>query len=293
MATIIKAGNATTGVNITGDATGNLQLNTGPSAGTPGMLIDTNQYVYGYTAGQSNGGLIEARQFYRLNANSAGGTNSGTRQGIFTSGQSTASSITLTTLTVGGTISGTFAVGQLISGPNVTTDTYITAVLGANQYTVSISQTAASAAINSYSGVNLASSTVYAFECKYFLQKSAGTSNHTVGFSFGGNATLNNIVWGGQCWNNGSNTVPVTTNNFVGWQFSNANQVFTSNISTSGAWLMATFEGTVSILAGGTFIPAYTLSAAPGGAYFLTTGTYFNIYPVGAAGSNTVIGNWV
>lgn len=293
MPTIIKAGNASTGLNIAGDATGVLQFRTGPSTGTPGVLIDANQYVYGYTAGQAGGGLIESRQFYRANANLPSGTNSGTQQGIFTNGTSTASSIAITTLTVGGTVNGTFAVGQLISGPNVTTGTYITAVLGSNQYTVSISQTAAAGIVNSYSGVNLTSATVYAFECKYFMKKTVGTTGHTIGFSFGGNATLNNLVYGGQTVLNGSNAAPVSTNNFVGWAESNANTVWTTNITSAGAWIMATLEGTVSILAGGTFIPAYTLSAAPGGAYLAAAGTYFNIYPISASGANTVIGSWV
>jgi hypothetical protein len=147
MSTILKAGSSASGMNLAGDATGRLQINTGSGAGTPGFLVDENQYLYGYSAGQSGSGLVEARQLWRLNANGLGGTNSATQQGIFTRGTSTASSITLTTLTVGGTVNGTFAVGQLISGPNVTTGTYITALGtgtgGAGTYTVSISQTAA------------------------------------------------------------------------------------------------------------------------------------------------------
>ena len=51
-------------------------------------------------------------------------------------------------------------------------------------------------------------------------------------------------------------------------------------------------RGTVSIATGGTFIPQYSLSAAPGGAYTTQLGSYFLIYPLGASGSNTSIGTW-
>lgn len=65
---------------------------------------------------------------------------------------STASSISGTTLTVGGTVTGTFQVGQTLSGTGVTANTTITALGtgtgGAGTYTVSTSQTVSSTAIN-------------------------------------------------------------------------------------------------------------------------------------------------
>lgn len=67
-------------------------------------------------------------------------------------GSGTASSIAGTTLTVGGTVTGNFAVGQTISGTGVTAGTIITALGtgtgGAGTYTVSISQTVASTTIS-------------------------------------------------------------------------------------------------------------------------------------------------
>jgi hypothetical protein len=65
---------------------------------------------------------------------------------------STASSISGTTLTVGGTVTGTFQVGQTLSGTGVTANTTITALGtgtgGTGTYTVSASQTVSSTAIN-------------------------------------------------------------------------------------------------------------------------------------------------
>jgi hypothetical protein len=59
--------------------------------------------------------------------------------------------IAATTLTVSAVASGTLAVGQLLTGPNVAPSTYITALGtgtgGTGTYTVGVSQTAASAAI--------------------------------------------------------------------------------------------------------------------------------------------------
>ena len=51
-------------------------------------------------------------------------------------------------------------------------------------------------------------------------------------------------------------------------------------------------SGTVSVNAGGTFIPQYSLSAAPGGAYTTAAGSYMKISPLSASGSATNIGGW-
>ncbi|MEK7752212.1 MAG: hypothetical protein AAB654_09875, partial [Acidobacteriota bacterium] len=62
-------------------------------------------------------------------------------------------SIAATTLTITAVTSGTLSVGKVISGTNVTSGTYITAILtgtgGVGTYTVSYSQTVASTTINS------------------------------------------------------------------------------------------------------------------------------------------------
>lgn len=298
MASILKAGSTTSPGNFSSDNTGYLQLNSGTgTAGVPAINIDPNQTILAYTRGQTAGGIVPAQQYYRLNAADTGGQNITTQQGIFSNGNSTASSISGTTLTVGGTITGTFAVGQLIAGPNVATPCYITALGtgtgGAGTYTVSTSQTAASGQINSYKGVNLTASTVYAFEAEYYLQKSAGATPHTVGFSFGGSATLNNILYGGFNVANSANQAPVTTNLYAGSSSVATNVVWTAVLAAATIWMVTRVSGTVSVNAAGTLIPAYTLSVAPGGAYGAQIGSYFNIYPISAAGSNTVIGSWV
>jgi hypothetical protein len=140
-------------------------------------------------------------------------------------------------------------------------------------------------------GVTLSASTVYAFDGVFRLSKSAGTTSHTIGVGFGGSATLNNINFSLIY----PPTIPVTNNAGAANIFvSNVatNQTFTSASTTAGVTWHVVISGTVSINAGGTFIPQYTLSAAPGGAYTTVEGSYFMIYPIGASGANVNVGTW-
>jgi hypothetical protein len=141
-------------------------------------------------------------------------------------------------------------------------------------------------------GVTLSGSTVYAFEAMYILIKGTGTTSHTVGYGFGGTATVNNASWFGAASTNASSAAPASTNVYTGFAQAVSNTVFTTALTASGVWTSIKIQGTVSINAGGTFIPQYTLSAAPGGAYSTQIGSYINIYPIGASGANTSVGTW-
>jgi len=133
-------------------------------------------------------------------------------------------------------------------------------------------------------GVTLSSSTVYEFEFSFGLSKTAGSTARTTGLSFAGTATVNNIGYS------------VFTRNNAGLEavFVSAVSNTTVTLSTGVITETAVFSGrgTISVNAGGTFIPQYTLSAAPGGAYSTVAGSYFMIYPVGASGANTSVGAW-
>lgn len=143
-------------------------------------------------------------------------------------------------------------------------------------------------------GVTLSASTVYAFQAFYLIIKTAGATSHTIGLGFGGTATVNNISYSGIAnWT-------ATTANPVGgraspWTFYSdtlANTTSSNALAAASSYYHIWFSGTISVSSGGTFIPQYTLSAAPGGAYTTQIGSYFSIWPVGAAGSNTSIGTW-
>jgi hypothetical protein len=144
-------------------------------------------------------------------------------------------------------------------------------------------------------GVTLSASTAYAFEAMYILSKTAGSTTHTVGLGFGGTATVNNILYQAS----GSPNL-LTLPNYDGTYLEIAVSNSTANnlsTSTAGGTTVAQtrsfmIRGTVSVNAGGTFIPQYTLSAAPGGAYSTVAGSFFSIYPIGASGANTSVGTW-
>lgn len=140
-------------------------------------------------------------------------------------------------------------------------------------------------------GVTLSASTVYAFESVIAISKSAGTTSHTTTPSFGGTATLNNISYLQQSAPNSTSFATLTATNSC--YVTSASGVATSGANTSASlFVLIAIRGTVSINAGGTFIPQYTCSAAPGGAYTTVEGSYFMIYPIGASGANTSVGTW-
>ena len=146
-------------------------------------------------------------------------------------------------------------------------------------------------------GVTLSASTVYAFDGVILLSKTAGVTSHTVSFGFGGTATINNILYNGLgSPNQTSTTIGTLGNSFANVFFNNANTaspvVFTGAITTATYVVAIRVTGAVSINAGGTFIPQYTISAAPGGAYSTASGSYFLIYPIGTSGANTSVGAW-
>lgn len=141
-------------------------------------------------------------------------------------------------------------------------------------------------------GVTLVGNTVYEFEYVYALSKSAGVTSHTISLLFGGTATLNNIGYFITRIGSGTTFVDTTVTSLSYYIQTAAATAITSAITTAGRYDIGLVKGTVSIAAGGTFIPQYALSAAPGGAYTTAIGSYMKIWPVAAAGSNVNVGSW-
>jgi hypothetical protein len=139
-------------------------------------------------------------------------------------------------------------------------------------------------------GVTLSASTVYEFEMVMVLSKTAGTTSHTISMGFGGTATVNNI--GYVSFNNGNSGSAVSTGVVSGFILTASATVASPAITGASINQYFVLKGTVSINAGGTFIPQYTLSAAPGGAYSTNIGSFIRIAPVSASGSNTSVGAW-
>jgi hypothetical protein len=143
-------------------------------------------------------------------------------------------------------------------------------------------------------GVTLNSNTIYAFESVLAISKTVGTTSHTTGLGFGGTATINNIGYHlhNQFDATAFTTVPYSGTVLNQWINSATNTTISGGSVSPGAYRILNMRGTVSINSGGTFIPQYTLSAAPGGAYTTAVGSYFLIYPIGAAGANINVGTW-
>ena len=145
-------------------------------------------------------------------------------------------------------------------------------------------------------GVTLSASTVYAFESVFALLKTSSTTSHTIGLSVGGTATLNNIGYHvhNQADSTGFTSVPYDGTMFDKWVAVATNSTVTGSTAVTTSARVLAMKGTVSINAGGTFIPQYTIASAgtPGFTYTTQIGSYFLIYPIGASGANTSVGTW-
>lgn len=141
-------------------------------------------------------------------------------------------------------------------------------------------------------GVNLVGSTIYEFEGLFALDKTAGTTPHTLGISFnGGTATFNHIAYEAIATRNSSYLN--STNVFNSYVQTVTNTAVFDGLNTAQANVSILVKGTVSINTGGYFLPQYTANAAPGGAYTTRQGSYFKISPIGLVSDGTVSkGNW-
>jgi len=137
-------------------------------------------------------------------------------------------------------------------------------------------------------GFTLAGSTIYEFESIVALSKSAGTTSHTIAIGFGGTATINNIGYALLIANDATFTT-ISTPSLLFIQTASAT-VATGAITAASRVVYLTIKGIVSVNAAGTFLPQYTLSAAPGGAYTTQIGNYFKISQLAASGANVSIG---
>lgn len=141
-------------------------------------------------------------------------------------------------------------------------------------------------------GVTLASNTVYEFEYAFALSKTAGTTAHTISYGYGGTAILNGIMDLRYIMNNSAGNSIAGSGQPLQYVGSVGATAATTSI-TSAVWVAyAGIKGTVSINTGGTFIPQYTLSGAPGGAYTTVFGSYMKIKPIGVTNVNTSVGTW-
>jgi hypothetical protein len=130
--------------------------------------------------------------------------------------------------------------------------------------------------------------TLYEFEGRLYLSRSAGTTSHTTGILFGGTATLTSIDLLAQAMTGDANA-NVAMN---GVWLTAATIIVVKAASTSATeQVVIQVRGHVRINAAGTFIPQFQYSVAPGGAPTVKRGSFFRLRPLGL-GSATEQGTW-
>jgi hypothetical protein len=139
--------------------------------------------------------------------------------------------------------------------------------------------------------LTLSASTIYSFEALFYHFKATTSTSHTLSSLFGGTATLNNIIY--QVLQTASGSAPPQNDSGVSGSLINTASAWAiTGATTVATYRMIKISGTVSVNAGGTFIPQYSFSAAPNAGYTTGAGSYFLIYPIGASGANVSVGTW-
>lgn len=142
-------------------------------------------------------------------------------------------------------------------------------------------------------GVTLVGSTIYQFESIIAMSKTAGTTAYVMSAVFGGTATLNSINYSVSSTADITSFIPTNSPTGITQMYVQAaSTAIRPSSSAAALYIQYVFKGVVSVNAGGTFIPQYSLSAAPGGAFTVQAGSYFKISPLAASGANVSIGTW-
>lgn len=135
--------------------------------------------------------------------------------------------------------------------------------------------------------VTVESGTIYEFEGFLRTSRSAGTTSHTTAIIFTtGTCTFHSFTWKANI-NTGDTDGP---SNQVSQQVATATVVKIASTSATEQTSIH-IHGILRVNAGGTFIPAFQYSAAPGGAPSILTGSYFKLRKLGSS-NLTAIGPW-
>lgn len=120
--------------------------------------------------------------------------------------------------------------------------------------------------------------TTYLFEALFVITRAAGTTSHTTSLLFGGTATLTAIDYVAEVSNPTGNILSAASHiqatAATALVITAANIVATENIR-------AKLRGVVRVNVGGTFIPQFQYSVAPGGAPTIKRGSFLSMRPMG------------
>ena len=131
--------------------------------------------------------------------------------------------------------------------------------------------------------ITLQAGTTYLIDGHIEMTRAAGTTSHTIDTLFGGTATITDISWQCTCRDGAaSTTTPIRpyNNHFHAAAGGTVSVAATTVNSTSFH-----IKGMIRVNAGGTLIPQFKYSAAPGGAPTIKKSSFMTFTPVG---SNTL-----
>ncbi len=143
-------------------------------------------------------------------------------------------------------------------------------------------------AVFSTGSFTAAAATSYLIDAMYHITRAAGTTSHTTGVLFGGTATYTAIRYLAQVTNPTGNAL-ANVQQIIGAAATET--VLTAANTSATENLLIKLNGIVRVSAGGTIIPQFKFSAAPGGAPTIKQESYFRLIKLG---DNTVsaVGSW-
>lgn len=127
----------------------------------------------------------------------------------------------------------------------------------------------------------------FEFECEFVITRAAGTTSHTTTFGFGGTATIGSARYFVDVCNPSSNALTAVQRLYS----TGTPPVITAANTSATEIIMASVRGIIRTTGGGTLIPQFQYSAAPGGAPTIVANSFFRVRPLGAYALARV-GNW-
>lgn len=138
---------------------------------------------------------------------------------------------------------------------------------------------------------NAPASTAYFFHAQLMLDRTAGANSHTINVGLGGTATLTGSRWILGCTSTVGNVLGSFSYIRVIGSAPNATCTTASTATNENNIIVMRGIIRVSAAGGGTIIPQFTYSAAPGGAPNINHGSHFALYPIGV-NSVLTVGNF-
>lgn len=144
--------------------------------------------------------------------------------------------------------------------------------------------------------------TLYQFQGRFNFFKTAGTTSHTFGFSWGGttafrnNRIVTNMLIQSSAQGYSTQNTARAVYNYV--METPSTFAFSGAIASAFYTINMQVDGMFIANNNGTIIPQYALSAAPGGAYTASAGNYLAVWPVNSPNltsnttANVSIGTW-